>query len=75
MAAEAAFKDIPEIFEVRICQVYYPKKVPVFNITPGRVGGVPHGTNRGPWCASNQISSSSLVVALGLLLPFVYPYR
>jgi hypothetical protein len=31
MAAEAAFKDIPEIFEVRIRQAYHPKSVPVLN--------------------------------------------
>jgi ChAPs (Chs5p-Arf1p-binding proteins) len=58
MAAEAAFKDVPEIFEVSIrAELLIQSTIPII-IVSGRVGGVSHGTNRGPWCASNQISST-----------------
>ena len=49
MAAEAAFKDVPEIFEVIIHEII--PLMPLFNSRIGRVGRGTHRTKGGPWCA------------------------
>lgn len=54
MAAEAAFKDVPEIFEVTIRENLL-KPLFSFGICIGRVGRVAPRTNRGPWCALTRI--------------------